>query len=72
MFNTTFDAPGPITDYRSYQSSNIAKQIAFITELDAEGVRVTGRGTWFVSTAHTEADVERTLEAAEQALRQVG
>ncbi len=72
VFNTTFDAPGPITDYRSYQSSNIAKQTAFITELDAEGVRVTGRGTWFVSTAHTEADVERTLEAAEQALRQVG
>jgi len=72
VFNTTFDAPGPITDYRSYQSSNLAKQSAFITELDAEGVRVTGRGTWFVSTAHTEADVERTLEAAEQALRQVG
>jgi glutamate-1-semialdehyde 2,1-aminomutase len=72
VFNTTFDAPSPITDYRSYQASNIAKQIAFITALDAEGVRVTGRGTWFVSTEHSEADVERTLELAEQALREVG
>jgi glutamate-1-semialdehyde 2,1-aminomutase len=71
VLNTTFDPPRPITDYRSYQASNLAKQQAFITALDAEGVRVTGRGTWFVSTAHTEADVELTLGAAARALRRI-
>ena len=71
VLNTTFDPPGPVTDYRSYQLSNLTKQLAFITALDAEGVRVTGRGTWFVSTAHTEADVELTLDAAAEALRRI-
>jgi glutamate-1-semialdehyde 2,1-aminomutase len=71
VFNTAFDPPGPITDYRSYLSCNVAKQLAFNKALDAEGVRVTGRGTWFVSTAHTEADVELTLAAAEHALPHV-
>ncbi len=71
VLNTTFDPPGPVTDYRSYQLSNLTKQLAFITALDAEGVRVTGRGTWFVSTADTEADVELTLDAAAEALRRI-
>jgi glutamate-1-semialdehyde 2,1-aminomutase len=72
VLNTAFDPPGPITDYRSYRSCNVAKQLAFITALDTEGIRVTGRGTWFLSTAHTEADVELTLTAAEHALQHVG
>jgi glutamate-1-semialdehyde 2,1-aminomutase len=71
VLNTAFDPAGPITDYRSYRSCNVAKQLAFVTALDAEGIRVTGRGTWFVSTAHTEADVELTLVAAEHALQHV-
>jgi glutamate-1-semialdehyde 2,1-aminomutase len=71
VLNTAFDPQGPITDYRSYRSCNVAKQLAFITALDSEGIRVTGRGTWFVSTAHTEADVELTLVAAEHALQHV-
>ena len=69
VLNTAFDPPGPITDYSSYRACNAAKQLAFITALDTEGIRVTVRGTWFVSTAHTEADVELTLTAAEHALQ---
>jgi glutamate-1-semialdehyde 2,1-aminomutase len=71
VLNTAFGPSGPVTDYRSYRSCNLAKQAAFITALDAEGVRVTARGTWFVSTAHTEADIELTLAAAEHALSHV-
>lgn len=71
VFNTTFSAPGPITDYRSYQASDLAKQAAFITALDLEGVRVTGRGTWFMSLAHDEVDLDMTIEAAGRALRRL-
>jgi glutamate-1-semialdehyde aminotransferase len=71
VLNTAFDPPGPVTDYRSYQLCNQAKQLAFITALDGEGIRVTARGTWFVSTAHREADIEITLAAAEHALQHV-
>jgi glutamate-1-semialdehyde 2,1-aminomutase len=33
-----------------------------------KGIRPTSRGTWFVSAAHTGADVERTLEAFDSVL----
>jgi glutamate-1-semialdehyde aminotransferase len=37
--------------------------------LEAEGVRLTSRGTWFVSSAHTDDDIDLTLAAAARALR---
>jgi glutamate-1-semialdehyde aminotransferase len=40
----------------------------FIEALLLRGIRPTSRGTWFVSTAHTAADVERTLAAVDAAM----
>jgi folate-dependent tRNA-U54 methylase TrmFO/GidA len=36
--------------------------------LAERGVRVTSRGTLYISAAHTEADIEDTLDRAESAL----
>ncbi len=44
---------------------------AFAGALLEHGVRPTSRGTWFVSSAHTDDDVKSTLDAVESALRQV-
>ena len=33
------------------------------------GVRLLNDGRWFLSTAHTEEDIDRTLDAADQTLR---
>ncbi|MBV9278704.1 MAG: aminotransferase class III-fold pyridoxal phosphate-dependent enzyme, partial [Chloroflexi bacterium] len=63
-FNTTFGGPTCIDDYRSYQASDLGRQRAFLRALQDHGVRVTSRGTWFLSTAHTDADISQTLEAA--------
>lgn len=68
VFNTTFSDGDDVVDFRSYQRTDLARQRRLVAELQHQGVRVTSRGTWFVSTAHTEADVDRTLEAAERAL----
>jgi glutamate-1-semialdehyde aminotransferase len=40
----------------------------FVDALLDCGVRITTRGTWFLSTAHTKADVEETLAAARKAM----
>jgi glutamate-1-semialdehyde 2,1-aminomutase len=37
--------------------------------LQDRGVRVVPEGIWFVSTAHTDDDVERTLAAVEDAAK---
>ncbi len=85
VFNTAFrpqGADGPhgqpsgappegVSEYRAYAGLDVARQRAFLRALQDGGVRVTARGTWFLSTAHSEADVEETLRVAERALRAV-
>ena len=72
VFNTSFtDAPA-ISDHREYTlRTDAARQARFISLLVEAGVRLTSRGTWFLSTAHTPADVERTIQAAEAAFRRL-
>jgi glutamate-1-semialdehyde 2,1-aminomutase len=69
VVNTTFSPPQPITDFRTYQASDLDRQRSFMALLEAEGVRLTSRGTWFVSSAHTDDDIDQTLAATERALR---
>jgi glutamate-1-semialdehyde 2,1-aminomutase len=80
VFNTTFlapaDVPGAgaepsIADYRAYQRTDLARQRRFLRALQDRGVRVTSRGTWFLSAAHRDADIDETLAAAETALAAV-
>jgi glutamate-1-semialdehyde 2,1-aminomutase len=69
VFNTCFtDAPA-IYDYREYTlRTDAARQLRFVHALADEGVRLTSRGTWFLSIAHTPDDVAVTIRAAERAL----
>lgn len=75
VFNTAFlragsdSAQAEITDYRSFQRATDAEALRrFLRLLQDRGVRVTSRGTWFLSTAHGDAEIEVTLAAAEEAL----
>jgi glutamate-1-semialdehyde 2,1-aminomutase len=58
----------PVVDYRSLQTADAALGKAFTTELIKRGV-VKNSQKMYVSLVHTAADVARTLEAAEGALR---
>ncbi|HEU5314853.1 MAG TPA: aminotransferase class III-fold pyridoxal phosphate-dependent enzyme, partial [Chloroflexota bacterium] len=72
VFNTCFTDRPEIADYRDYAQHTDAECLKlFLKVLQDHGVRVTSRGTWFLSTAHTEHDVADTLAAAEVALRAV-
>ena len=68
MFHAGF-ASQPFTDYRTASAQDVARYHRFTRALMERGVRVLERGLWYVSTAHTDADVDRTLDAAEAALR---
>ena len=67
VFNVRFDLQGP-TDYRSAMKANRAMYLDFAFELLQRGVRILPRGTWFVSSAHTDADIAQTLAMVDQAL----
>ena len=63
VFNTSFSPEREIADLKSYQKCDQPKQQRFLLALLERGVRPTSRGTWFVSAAHSEVEVDRTLAA---------
>jgi glutamate-1-semialdehyde 2,1-aminomutase len=60
----------PVTDYRSLQKADGALARAFTTELIKRGV-VKNTQKMYVSLVHSDEDVARTLQAAEDALKAV-
>jgi len=70
-FSTTFlpDGAAPVTDFRSALRCDAAMLERFWRDIHHRGVHITAFGIWFLSTAHTERDIDETLEAALQCLR---
>ncbi len=68
-FNTSFGGPEEVRDYRDHLGRDAAAHDRFWEALQDGGVRIIPEGTWFVSAAHTEDDIARSLEVAERALR---
>ena len=69
VFHPLFDTSDSISNYRQFASLDKSKKNRFYAKLQSAGTRVTARGTWFLSTAHSESDIEETLEHAEKAMR---
>lgn len=70
MFVTYFGSNGYCVDYRDTLRTDKAKLGRFIAALHNNGIRVIGRGLWYISTAHTADDIERTLEVVREILRE--
>jgi glutamate-1-semialdehyde 2,1-aminomutase len=68
VFNTSFGDHQAIGTLDDYHRCDQQRQQRFLHALLEHGVRPTARGTWFVSAAHTEAEVEATLRAVSGAL----
>jgi glutamate-1-semialdehyde 2,1-aminomutase len=65
-------AEGPITSYRDYVQRHDAPRWATIRRaLLEEGVRAIERGLWFISLAHTDADIDEALEKTARAFARV-
>ena len=67
-FHPSFTDRESLADYREYTAVDRVKQGRFIELMLEEGVRLTARGLWFLSTAHSAEDVETSLAAADRAL----
>jgi glutamate-1-semialdehyde 2,1-aminomutase len=68
VFHTYFGNGHEPVDYRSYCATDCARLSPFVDALLDCGVRITARGTWFLSTAHSESDIEQTLRLTRQAM----
>ncbi len=71
---TLFFNRKPVTDFASAVASDTERFASFFSALLEEGILIPPSQfeTWFVSLAHTEADIDRTLEACRRALERSG
>ncbi|MEX1018183.1 MAG: aspartate aminotransferase family protein [Litorilinea sp.] len=71
-FHVSFTELPAIRDYRDFVGHcDAARYGDFTLEMLKRGVRLIGRGIWYVSAAHTMEHVEQTLQAADSALAAV-
>ena len=69
VFHTSFTNTRAIKNYRDYVKHNDLPRLnRFLAGLVEHGVRVTSRGAWFLSAAHTASDVDHTIAAAERSM----
>lgn len=68
MFNITFTDLKVISDYRDTLAADRQQLSRFIAGMHSNGIRVIGRGLWYISAAHTEEDILEALTIADQVL----
>jgi glutamate-1-semialdehyde 2,1-aminomutase len=68
MLHTGFTDLKKVKDFRDVQSYDKAKLGKFIAGLHDEGVRVIGRGLWYISAVHTQKDIDHALAVADKVL----
>ena len=72
MFAVSFTGGKEIMDARTHSSYSDTKLYdEFVDGMMKEGVRVVGRGMWFISESLTEEDLELTLSVADSVLRKI-
>ncbi|WP_198663931.1 aspartate aminotransferase family protein [Jiangella endophytica] len=72
MIQTYVTESDDVRDYRDFAATDLAASARLHGLLMDRGVNIVPRGLWFLSTAHTEADVHETVAAAADALRALG
>lgn len=68
LFSVAFTSGDAIQNHAEAALADGRSLRRFIPHLLERGVRIAARGTWFLSTAHTDEDVERTVDAFDSAL----
>ena len=69
IFHVALGLEEPAKDYRGLAKMNRPAYVALTTELVRRGVRALERGAWFLSSEHSDAVIEETLAAFEDAVR---
>ncbi len=66
MFNISFTTLAQANDYRDTLSFDKAKLGKFIAAMHDKGIRIIGRGLWYISAVHTEEEINIAIKAAEE------
>jgi glutamate-1-semialdehyde 2,1-aminomutase len=71
MFSTTFTHLNTVKDYRDTLAADRQLLSKFIAGMHDKGIRIIGRGLWYISAAHTEQDISKAINTAGQVLSEI-
>lgn len=71
MFHAGFSDAPHIRDYRDTLSCDTGKYARFVEGMHGRGIRLIGRGLWYLSAAHTPEDIDAALAAATETLAEL-
>lgn len=71
MFHTGFTDLKEVKDYRDTLQYDRNKLAKFIAGMHDRGIRIIGRGLWYISASHTEADITSAIEVAKKVLAEM-
>lgn len=66
MVNISFTKLETVKDYRDCLQADKQMLSKFITMMQEKGVRIIGRGLWYISAVHTQEDIDHALHMADQ------
>ncbi|MBI3864354.1 MAG: aspartate aminotransferase family protein, partial [Planctomycetia bacterium] len=68
MFHTGFTPLDKVRDFRETLTYDKPRYAAFVAAMQDKGIRLIGRGLWYISAAHTTQDIERCVATAYEVL----
>jgi len=71
MLHTGFTHLTAVNDYRDVLTYDTIKQGKFIAGMHDNGIRIIGRGLWYISAAHTEEDIHKALQVTSNVFKQL-
>jgi glutamate-1-semialdehyde 2,1-aminomutase len=71
MFHIGFTPLEQVKDFRDSLTYDKARLGKFIAGMHDQGVRIIGRGLWYISAAHTEEDIDFAIDKAKQVLTSI-
>lgn len=71
MLNTSFTTLNAVHDFRDVLQADKGKLNLFVAKLHDKGIRVIGRGLWYISAATTMEDVDTALNAVDEVLYEI-
>ncbi len=64
MFHLGFTSIAEVSDLRGCQAYDRKRYAAFLAGMQERGIRLIGRGLWYVSHAHSDEHIDRAIAAA--------
>lgn len=72
MFHMGFTRRKKVRDFRETLDYDKAMYAQFVSQMQERGIRLIGRGLWYISGAHTEEEIEHTIDTAREVLQEMG